>query len=68
MSGTVGRTVAPAVSPVAGPIAGPVAGSVAGPARRVRHEVRDGLAVMAFSAVTSVCLTGMLLLLTGLGK
>jgi hypothetical protein len=56
MSGAVGRTVAPVASPVVTP------------ARRVRHEVRDGLAVMAFSAVTSVCLTGMLLLLTGLGK
>jgi hypothetical protein len=48
--------------------AGPTAGPAVTPARRVRHEVRDGLAVMAFSAVTSVGLTGMFLLLTGLGK
>jgi hypothetical protein len=42
---------------------------VAEPAvRRVRHQVRDGLAVMAFSAATSVGLAGALLLLAGLGK
>jgi hypothetical protein len=34
----------------------------------VRHEVRDGLAVMAFSAATSVGLAGILMLLTRLGK
>ena len=49
-------------------VAGNVAGPVARPTRRVRHEVRDGLAVMAFSAVTSVGLAGVLLLLSGLGK
>lgn len=38
------------------------------PARRVRHDVRDGLAVMAFSAATSVGLTVVLTLLTRLGK
>ncbi|MDQ6688271.1 MAG: hypothetical protein M3Z50_11800 [Actinomycetota bacterium] len=38
------------------------------PGRRVRHEVRDGLAVMAFSAATSVVLAGVLLLLTRLGS
>jgi hypothetical protein len=60
---------------VAGPLTGPVAEQAARsaigpvtPARRVRHEVRDGLAVMAFSAATSVGLAAMLLLLTGLGK
>lgn len=38
------------------------------PARRVRHDVRDGLAVMTFSAVTSA-LGGLLLtFLAGLGK
>jgi hypothetical protein len=38
------------------------------PRRRVRHDVRDGLAVMAFSAVTSAGLAGVLMVLTGLGK
>ncbi|MGY2875297.1 hypothetical protein ACVW00_002487 [Marmoricola sp. URHA0025 HA25] len=52
---------------VAGPISGPHAAPVR-PARRVRHEVRDGLALMAFSAATSVALAGALTLLTGLGK
>ncbi len=32
------------------------------PARRVRHEVRDSLAVMAFSALTS-CVVALLLTL-----
>jgi hypothetical protein len=52
-------------------VAEPVVGSVTAPvtpARRVRHEVRDGLAVMAFSAGTSVGLTVVLMLLTRLGK
>jgi hypothetical protein len=44
-----------------------VTGSVP-PVRRVRHEVRDGLALMAFSAATSAGLAGALLVLTGLGK
>jgi hypothetical protein len=44
-----------------------MSGSVT-PARRVRHEVRDGLAVMAFSAATSVGVTGVWMLLVGLGK
>lgn len=38
------------------------------PPRRVRHEVRDGLVLMAFSAVTSVGLSAAFLLLAGLGK
>ena len=38
------------------------------PARRVRHEVRDGLAVMAFSAATSVGVSALCMLLVGLGK
>jgi hypothetical protein len=38
------------------------------PARRVRHEVRDGLLVMAFSAVVSAGLALALTLLVGLGK
>ncbi|HEU4567235.1 MAG TPA: hypothetical protein VFR99_04310 [Marmoricola sp.] len=37
------------------------------PVRRVRHEVRDGLAVMAFSAVASCLLAAALLLLPRLG-
>jgi hypothetical protein len=44
-------------------VAGPVT-----PARRVRHEVRDGIAVMVFSASTSLGLALVLMLLTGLGK
>lgn len=35
--------------------------------RRVRHEVRDGLAVMAFSAASSCLLAAALLLLPRLG-
>ncbi len=38
------------------------------PARRVRHEVRDGIAVMAFSAGASVTLTVFITFLVGLGK
>jgi hypothetical protein len=60
MSGAAGRTVARVATPAVTP--------VVTPARRVRHDVRDGLAVMAFSAATSVGLTAMFLLLTGLGK
>lgn len=46
-----------------------VPGAVPGaPPRRVRHEVRDGLVLMAFSAVTSVGLSAAFLLLAGLGK
>jgi hypothetical protein len=40
------------------------------PLRRVRHEVRDGAVVMAFSAVASTALAGAMLLvvtLTGQG-
>jgi hypothetical protein len=38
------------------------------PARRVRHDVRDGLAVMAFSAVMSVVVGLTMAFLAGLGK
>ena len=38
----------------------------AAPARRVRHDVRDGLAVMAFSAAASTALAVGLLLLSHL--
>jgi hypothetical protein len=51
------------MSGVAGSVNRPVA-----PARRVRHDVRDGLAVMLFSAATSVGLAVTLTLLSGLGK
>jgi hypothetical protein len=34
------------------------------PARRVRHEVRDGVAVIAFSAAASTSVALMLLLVT----
>jgi hypothetical protein len=44
-----------------------MSGSVT-PARRVRHDVRDGLAVMAFSAATSVGISALWMLLVGLGK
>lgn len=48
---------------------GAVPGAVPGaPPRRVRHEVRDGLVLMAFSAVTSIGLSAAFLLLAGLGK
>ena len=51
---------------VARPVVAPVAAST--PVRRVRHQVRDGLAVMAFSAATSVGLATTLLLLARVGK
>jgi len=38
------------------------------PARRVRHDVRDGMAVMAFSATASVIGGLVLTFLAGLGK
>jgi hypothetical protein len=36
--------------------------------RRVRHEVRDGVAVMVFSVATSVVLGLLMTFLAGLGK
>jgi len=54
------------MSGVAPPVTGPVPGPM--PTRRVRHEVRDGLAVMAFSAATSAGLALLLTVLTRLGK
>lgn len=36
------------------------------PPRRVRHQAREAMAVMAFSAVTSLCLAVALLVLTNL--
>lgn len=38
------------------------------PARRVRHEARDGIAVMAFSLVTSAGVALLFHLLVELGK
>ena len=38
------------------------------PLRRVRHEVRDSLAVMAFSAVTSCVIAILLTLLVRFGN
>ena len=38
------------------------------PARRVRHEVRDSLAVMAFSALTSLVVAVLLVLAVRLGS
>jgi hypothetical protein len=52
---------------VAGPVHGPLISPPA-PVRRVRHEVRDGLTLMAFSAATSAGLAAALMLLAGLGK
>ena len=41
----------------------------AGPAvRRVRHQARDAVALMAFSAGTSLALAGLLVLLANLGR
>jgi hypothetical protein len=51
------------MSGVAGSVNAPVT-----PVRRVRHDVRDGLALMVFSAATSAGLAVTLTLLTGLGK
>ena len=38
------------------------------PGRRVRHEARDGLAVMAFSLATSLAVALLCHLLLGLGR
>jgi len=40
--------------------------STAPGARRVRHQAREAVALMAFSAITSVALAAALLLLTSL--
>lgn len=44
------------------------AGNGSAPTRRVRHGVRDGVAVMAFSAALSTVLGLLMTLLVGLGK
>lgn len=38
------------------------------PARRVRHEVRDGVAVIAFSAVSSTTLAGLITVVVSLAR
>ncbi len=43
-------------------------GSTVPPARRVRHELRDSLTVMAFSALASCATALMLLLMVRLGN
>jgi hypothetical protein len=35
---------------------------------RVRHQARDAVVLMSFSAMTSVALAGCLMLLSGLGR
>jgi hypothetical protein len=40
----------------------------AGPARRVRQQAREAVALMAFSAATSMSLAGVLLLLAHWGR
>jgi hypothetical protein len=54
------------LTPTAPPLAG-VAHTAAGQ-RRVRHQARDALALMAFSAVSSTAVAGGLLLLAHLGR
>ena len=51
-----------AASAVGGPVGSPVASP------RVRHQARDAVAVMAFSAVTSAALATALVVLTHLGR
>ncbi len=45
-----------------------MSGSTITPARRVRHDVRDSVAVMVFSAATSMAVALLLLLLVRLGS
>ncbi len=45
-----------------------MSGSTITPARRVRHEVRDSLAVMVFSAATSCGVALLLMLVVRLGN
>ena len=40
----------------------------AGPARRVRHQAREAVALMAFSAVMSMTVAGALVLLAHWGR
>ncbi len=45
-----------------------MSGSTVTPARRVRHEFRDSLAVMVFSALASCTLAVLLMLVVRLGN
>jgi hypothetical protein len=45
-----------------------MSGSTVTPARRVRHEVRDSLAVMLFSAAMSCVVAVLLMLVVRLGN
>jgi hypothetical protein len=59
------------LTPTAAPVSGVTrteTGSPAATPRRVRHQARDVVAVMAFSASTSLALAGGLLLLSQLGR
>lgn len=49
-------------------LTGPSSGPTASPVRRVRHQAREVLAMMAFSAVTSVVLTGVAVLALQLSR
>jgi hypothetical protein len=55
------------LTPTAPPVAGTIAGSASGP-RRVRHQARDVVVLMAFSASTSVAVAVGILLLAHLGR
>ena len=46
----------------------PMSGSTVTPVRRVRHEVRDSIAVMIFSATASCAVAVLLTLLVRLGN
>jgi hypothetical protein len=54
------------LTPTAPPLAG-LARAGSGP-RRVRHQARDAMALMAFSAASSMTVAGGLLLLARLGR
>jgi hypothetical protein len=54
------------LTPTAPPLVG-LARAGAGP-RRVRHQARDAVALMAFSATSSVAVAGGLMLLAQLGR
>ncbi len=53
------------ITPVAA--TGPSRSSGTGPRPRVRHQAREAVALMVFSAVASSVIAGCLLLLTALG-
>ena len=65
LSGHLPRQLIRLTRAIPDPVRPPQAGTrtSSGPTRRVRHEVRDGMAVIAFSAVASTGLALVLLLL-----